>query len=76
MDLRRWAAAGGCPHIASRPLRGAEAPLFHRAARVLLVSRKIKINVQGVGEECPTLHSMMLVVGAKGGASCPGHSSR
>ena len=48
-------------------LRGAEAPLFHGAARVLLVLRKIvlckiKIGVKGVGPfgfaqgrpECPT----------------------
>jgi hypothetical protein len=35
-------------------LRGAEAPLFHGTARVLLVLREININVKGVGQECPT----------------------
>jgi len=36
--------------------RGAEAPLFHVAAHVLVVLRKIKIKVKGVGQECPTPH--------------------
>jgi hypothetical protein len=35
-------------------LRGAEAPLFHGAAHFPLVLREIKINVKGVGQECPT----------------------
>jgi hypothetical protein len=50
-----------------RALRGAEAPLFHGAARFLLVLRKIKINVKGVGpfgfaqgrQECPTHTSLL-----------------
>jgi len=33
-------------------LRGAEAPLFHGTARVLLVLRRVTINVKGVGQEC------------------------
>jgi hypothetical protein len=43
-----------------RPLRGAEAPLFHGTARVLLVLWEINVrinvksNVKGVGRECPT----------------------
>jgi hypothetical protein len=37
-----------------RTHHGAEAPLFHVAARVLIVLRKIKINVKGFGQECPT----------------------
>ena len=38
----------------SRFLRGAEALLFHVTPHVLLVHRKIKIKVKGVGQECPT----------------------
>jgi len=34
------------------PYRGAEAPLFHGAAHVLVVIRRVKIKVKGVGQEC------------------------
>jgi hypothetical protein len=44
----------------TRPLRGAEAPLFHGAARVLVVLGKIKIKVKGVGQECPTHTTLAL----------------
>jgi hypothetical protein len=40
--------------VGMRALRGAEAPLFHGTTRVLVVLRKIKIKVKGVGQECPT----------------------
>jgi hypothetical protein len=37
-----------------RTHHGAEAPLFHGTAHVLIVLRKVKIDVKGVGQECPT----------------------
>jgi hypothetical protein len=37
-----------------KALRGAEALLFHGTTFVPLVLAKSKINVNGVGQECPT----------------------
>jgi len=41
-----------CAALGRLPYRGAEAPLFHGAAHVLVVIRRVKIKVKGVGQEC------------------------
>jgi hypothetical protein len=52
--MRSWGNLAAEAAFPLRALRGAEVPLFHGIARMCAaVKINVKINVKGIGQECP-----------------------